>query len=663
MPDDGTDCVSPEKINEVYEEEQYRHVSGHCSAIENKLLFDRQSLHDRYLKNCQFGVRDALACKVTPVTPLQTAQSVVVMAPPSRQNRERNCFSANAVVDENEVIEDNDEGEGLNDVGPRMLVSRGRSHSAMCHSASLRAYGMTLPDPRPALAPAEDCVKDEGEDTGWDEGYGSKVSSNDQEQDGVEEENLKTFEDGEDPGSASTRKVGPVLQPGSVQSLSHQDAMAKLMYSRREDTVYERLPSRRMRGNSFRYAGREQSRLTEASLSHITPAYLARYHHLADLANAAEAKNSHHDGAEQAAVVQQGVECRSGGGGGGTGDEGALQPRTMVLRKITIQDSARELFAHKLSSSPGGASAASSAKTAPLLGQPFDKIHRRQVLLSPSVARPQRSVSETRPSVSDMKGLGVPDAPQSGKSEPLAVSVQELTPFSRDGSGTTVGSKVSLSVGARGGGDDQQGRSPVSSSPSGPSPAGDNRLTMSTFAMTDLLPAVERNLRFQRSTQRGLTKSRTMDVNATIGNISNRREQPQQQQASVRRLQNGDVARLNGAHDAQGHGRSALNGTTMISKRPPADDVSDLSVCVGVGCFVVVLLLSSTSSSISSASSSSSSSVGAGVATIVVDGGGAFFFFLLISMVIMMPIMMMMMIKEYFYSSVCHELICMVTCN
>ena len=622
-----------EKINEVYEEEQYRHVAGHCHAIENKLLFDRQSLHDRYLKNCQFGVRDAMAAKAAPVVaapPTASTPTSLVALPPSRgQDRERHCFSAGALVkdkDDHDDEDDADDGEELAD-GEPLGRSRGRSHSAVCHSAALRAYGMTLPDPRPAppghpapaCPPAEERAKDEGEDGGWDEGYGSKVSSNDQEAEcGAEEEEVEEIEvsartvegegaaEGAGPASHSRKAAGGlVLQPGSVQPLiSHQEAMARLMYSRREDTVYERLPSRRMRGNSFRYAGREQSRLMEASLSHITPAYLARYRHLADLAaNAAEARHSQQrdkggDGDRAAAPLSQGAEGGAEDGDGGRGEGPALQPRTMVLRKITIQDSARDFYPHNGYALPAAAACATgppakAAVPSPQFSQPFDKVHRRQALLSPSLPRPERSVSETRPRVSESLAS---DMPRSGKSEPVVtMTVQELTPElspSRDAILHTARPALSL-----GGGDDPQGGAPSSSSPStlaggqAAGSPGDSRLTMSTFAMTDLLPAVERNLRFQRSSQRGLSKSKAMDVTANVGNVSGRRQQQPQQQAAVRR-NNSEGSMVNGAQqDAQVDVRAGLNGTTMTVKRPPADDVScssldRYSLC-GVACWLL----------------------------------------------------------------------------
>ena len=617
-----------EKVNEVYEEEQYRHVAGHCRAIENKLLFDRQSLHDRYLKNCQFGVRDAMAVKAAPVVtapPTAATPTSLVALPPSRgQDRERHCFSAGALVKDKDDDEDDDgdDGEELAD-GEPLGRSRGRSHSAVCHSAALRAYGMTLPDPRPghpaaAGPPAEERAKDEGEDGGWDEGYGSKVSSNDQEAEcgAEEEEEVEEIEvstrsgeaegaaEGAGPAPHSRKAAGPALQPGTVQPLlSHQEAMARLMYSRREDTVYERLPSRRMRGNSFRYAGREQSRLTEASLSHITPAYLARYRHLADLAaNAAEARHSHQrdkggDGDRAAAPLSQGAESGGEDGDGGRGEGPALQPRTMVLRKITIQDSARDFFyPHNGYAPPAAAACASgppakAAVPSPQFSQPFDKVHRRQALLSPSLPRPERSVSETRTRVSDSLAS---DMPRSGKSEPVVtMTVQELTAElspSRDAVLHTARPALSL-----GGGDDPQGGDPSSSSTlaggqAGGSP-GDSRLTMSTFAMTDLLPAVERNLRFQRNSQRGLGKSKAMDVTANVGNVSGRRQQQPQQQAAIRR-NNSEGSMVNGAQqDAQVDVRAGLNGTTMTVKRPPADDVSGPSLDRHSLCAVVCWLL------------------------------------------------------------------------
>lgn len=64
-------------------------------------------------------------------------------------------------------------------------------------------------------------------------------------------------------------------QPTNQNTDSSKDAIAKLMYSRRGRNIYERTPTgRRSKDNTFKYAGKEQSRLMETSLNHITPGYL-----------------------------------------------------------------------------------------------------------------------------------------------------------------------------------------------------------------------------------------------------------------------------------------------------------------------------------------------------------------------------------------------------
>ncbi|KAK7100226.1 uncharacterized protein [Littorina saxatilis] len=613
------------KVNEVYEEEQYRHnSSGHCSGIENKLLFDRQSLHDRYLKNCQFGVRNSRASKVTPVTSLKTIKS---NGPPSQQGVDRNCYSATALVDENE----DDEEAGLTDANVRPDVSRGRSHSAVCHSALLRVHGMTLPADSRLVTNTDDFVKDESEDAVWDEGYESKVSSNDQEQDGAEEESVKTLDDSElshRQGELSLHKVGPVLQAGPGHPLSHQDAVAKLMYSRREKTVYERLPSRGLRGNSFRYAGREQSRLIEASLNNITPAYLARYHHLADLAHPAQTKQSQtaklsHSQSDTALSQQQLLQQQSVDGGGAA----VLQPRTMVLRKVTIQDTARDLFSQNI--------LPQTPKATPVK-QSSDKIVRRQGLqLSPPGTHSERSVSETRSNVSDTATSSVSEQTRTGGiseitiseltqysgmseitlsrvsgppkskvseltipelSEQVSVRVQAITPdlvlcdaYSSRTATTTAASsaqtKSARSVANKT--DDPQGTTPVTLTPSAiNSPPSSDRLTMSTFAVTDLLPAVERSIRIQRHTQRDLSKSKsTLDVTASLNNLNSRNRQQQLQRQQQQQLQQSN-SKENEALETPGRddglgvgvgvgvgGVSQPNGTRIASKRGSSEDV------------------------------------------------------------------------------------------
>ncbi|XP_076441118.1 uncharacterized protein LOC143280367 [Babylonia areolata] len=586
------------KINEVYEEENYRHITGHCTAIENKLLFDRQSLNDRYLKNCQFGVRDARANKVAPVTPLSSVQGARATRPPSQQDRERNCFSANALNDDPLAVEEEVDAEEEVEVAEVRGVSRGRSHSAVCHSASMRGLGMTLPEPGAAASEGEgegEGVRDEGEDAGWDEGYGSKVSSNDQEHDGGEEDVAKTLEEvgGVDAGAEGEAcKAGdPVLTaPFQAQPLSQQDVMAKLMYSRRERTVYERLPSRRMRGNSFRYAGREQSRLTEASLSHINPAYLARYHVLADLATAAQAKHGTAPPPQQG-VVENGEGERVGSSGSGK----SLQPRTMVLRKITIQDSGKELFSQNIHSTPGNAGAAAGTGPSPALDKVY---HQRQGVVSPTtMTHSERAASETTRSspVSQMhrSGGGVsggsdpvsmrvhdlsPDVPARNSPGPILASLPLPLPLSSSSSYQANKSAMStLSVPSAARSEDPAGGSSPALSPSRTSPASDRMSAMSSFAVTDLLPAVERNLRHQRTSQRGLGKSKTMDVTSTFNTINNRHQhqhrqqrgrQPQRQHQATTVGQpqsNGEMAGVRPGQDGAGGGGG---GGREDSQRP-----------------------------------------------------------------------------------------------
>nr|KAG5711706.1 hypothetical protein BaRGS_023470 [Batillaria attramentaria] len=573
------------KVNEVLVEEQYRHITGHCVAIENKLLFDRQSLNDRYLKHCQYGVRDARASKVTQVTatqgqtqPVASSSALTAAHIAQHLDDERNCKSANAITDDRGVIcegggggeevgdEEGEVGDETSDVVSDVGGRRGRrrSQSAVC-IAALRKCGMTLPESRPVAvvgavrAAAEDKVKDEGEDGDPDEGYGSKVSSNDHEHehDPVEDDSLQNEgdedEDEETPRAdaqdayvtsgdkaeevTSVNRLVQFVPNGLQQQLrvtSHQDALAKLMYSRRERTVYERLPSRRMRGNGFRYAGREQSRLTEASLSHITPAYLARYHQLADLATMSRVKQEQHVTHEPVAQQQNGAQVSGDGAGG-------IQPRTMVLRKITIQDSSRDLFSQNVDASNGD----SNPRTSPVSSRPFEAQHRR-----PGHRSPQRSDRSERNVVSETRSC----PPR------MTVRVQELSPGLSSGepsaetpttTAMTSSAHTISALSASHNSDEgtlTNGSSPRLS-PSGQSSHGDvveggggggeggsgtgagNRIptSMICFQITDLLPAVERNIRNRRTTQRSLDKSRTMD-SINIVSMQARRQQFQQQQ-------------------------------------------------------------------------------------------------------------------------------------
>ena len=85
---------------------------------------------------------------------------------------------------------------------------------------------------------------------------------------------------------------------------SGRAAIAKLMYSQRDRNLYERAPNRRMRQNGFRYAGKEQSRLMETSLNHITPGYLS-LHQFANLSNFMQYPIVMHDHQQQQQQQQQ----------------------------------------------------------------------------------------------------------------------------------------------------------------------------------------------------------------------------------------------------------------------------------------------------------------------------------------------------------------------
>ena len=239
----------------------------------------------------------------------------------------------------------------------------------------------------------EDDYKEE--DGGWDEGYGSKVSSNDQEEDmrvpgGAGDSGQRPRDRRRtaflDSGHVHMHRVGPVLGTPQFQPLPHQNVISKLLISRRERILRERSPrGRRMRGSTLQYMSRKQSRLMEVSLKNITPAYLARStsNHLAGTGLAAQQLDETQGGGESGKVLHEEGEDEDGD------ETGGGQSRTLVLHKITIQDSGKELFSQNIQPSQRGAMCRSQVKAFQRLCQPFDRLR-----LQKSVT--QRSASEAK---------------------------------------------------------------------------------------------------------------------------------------------------------------------------------------------------------------------------------------------------------------------------
>ncbi|GFR87261.1 hypothetical protein ElyMa_002488700 [Elysia marginata] len=355
--------TEPRRDEEV-PEEAFRHMFSRCSSLENQMEFERESLVQRYRKHCQFGPlvpektrpqqpekQPVPAATTTTTTGESRNQENIAPCTPSGGLRfPRSCKSAE--VPGTPKVSTRQQCGRFDDDIESLLPTR--SHSVIDDS-KLRAYGLTLPPDEktarllelagkfiaraesagvPPAKPAQSTGPRHSGEEQQDEGYDSKISSNDADaadEDEVESrvvqldaQSDKVYPESEIRGSEVGTAAGDAYEPTthvwadssrvatsgglnctSKSGFSKPDAsrpqaqtmpqyqaptdsgraaIAKLMYSQRDKNLYERTPNRRMRQNGFRYAGKEQSRLMETSLNHITPGYLS-LHQFAYLSN------------------------------------------------------------------------------------------------------------------------------------------------------------------------------------------------------------------------------------------------------------------------------------------------------------------------------------------------------------------------------------------
>ncbi|GFN94090.1 hypothetical protein PoB_002059600 [Plakobranchus ocellatus] len=477
----GENKKKPRRDEEV-PEEAFRHMFSRCCSLENQMEFERESLVQRYRKHCQFGplVHEKTRLQSSTEKPscsVAESKETVPNTPSGGLRYPRSCKSAEVPgtpkVSTLQQI-------GLGDEDIESLIPT-RSHSVIDDS-KLRAYGLTLPpdektakllelagkfiaradhaatagitmsETRVAQACADDKAAVTAEEQ-QDEGYDSKISSNDADAGDEEEEGSrvvqvdtaseKTNLDSEPReakcevsdtnetagwtecsrvvaypaynqtavfqsighfGRVDTTRPQPQTMPQyQAPTDSGRAAIAKLMYSQRDRNLYERTPNRRMRQNGFRYAGKEQSRLMETSLNHITPGYLS-LHQFANLSNFVQYPIAVHEQQNQIPHQQQQQQQENYDTKQQQNDQSSnsipltnnTPSRTLAMRKICLQDS-NSPDNHHFSleaKSQSSETPTASPEQEPNAPQPVNFLKRSEIISPPSAKGAQCKMTE-----------------------------------------------------------------------------------------------------------------------------------------------------------------------------------------------------------------------------------------------------------------------------
>ncbi|XP_041358157.1 uncharacterized protein LOC121375023 isoform X2 [Gigantopelta aegis] len=333
-----------------------------CSSIDNYLVFQRESLIERFQENCQFSGSHIDTSEIKPTADEEKDRDTrSVKSKDEPKSPRRLCKSANSSSHSRTGT------PGQNGVTADDTLSvPPRSHSVTDIQSDTHADVEKVLENKPKvskLAPLavqkyiqkEDAMPDEGEDEN-DEGYGSKISSNETEVDvadssgqqgqhGQHGQQGQHGHHGQHTGSVIKQEDGgKVYQNESTFKWIRENdnsRIVKLSYSQKDKSIYSESNDNDARNvnltgeTNTQQGGRCIRGIMAASLSHLSPGTM-HFHHLRDPNKMAYL--NHVDS------PRWGYENNSNGQflpnreQKVTDNTPEIKPTAIVLRKVTIQN-------------------------------------------------------------------------------------------------------------------------------------------------------------------------------------------------------------------------------------------------------------------------------------------------------------------------------------